>query len=366
MSLEELFLKDINSSINIYSGNDVFKCIFCTFESQNAVETLVHLKDSHEFVFQNIRCIPLLHLYLDHWRYHAPPMTQIRIDGKNYNSIDINNAEDIEIRKSLHQMRLESIMIEHEQERTIKNQDINCLFCPSSFSGTWHEYLQWLFEEHQFNPGRPSNLVQIPKLIHYLKSQLDNNICIFCNSQFPNQRTLMSHLRKKKHMKIPSDPIFDKYYMINYLEMDGKPTAYDDEEDSEMEPLEEAMKDINEEEINETQCLICDAIFPTPRECLVHMHNQHHFDISLIRNAYHNDFYNCVRFINHVRYLHSQRICFVCNQTVDGDFAEHYMNHKEKMPLRLPKVDGEDQLLIPVIECDPLLTTIENCDLDMN
>ncbi|EAY02372.1 hypothetical protein TVAG_030450 [Trichomonas vaginalis G3] len=363
MDETDQFTNDINSSINIYGPNDTFKCIFCTYESENAAKCLYHLKEQHNFVFQKIKYIPLLPLYLDHWRIHAPPLINITIDGKNYNTIDITNEEDIEIRKSLHQMRLENIMIEHEQERTIPNKDINCLFCPSTFNGTWHEYLQWLFEEHQFNPGRPSNLVYIPHLIQYLKNQLDNNICIFCGVQLPNQRTLRSHLRKKKHMKIPSDPIFDKYYMINYLEMDGKPDITDDDDDQEMEPLEDALKDVNDTEINETQCLICDSVFQTPTECLVHMHNQHHFDISLIREAYKNDFYNCVRFINYIRYLYSQKICFVCNEPVEGDYAEHYMNHKEKMPKTLPKVDGEDQLLIPVIECDPLLTTIENNDV---
>ena len=305
----------------------------------------------------------MLNKYLQHWQTHVPPLIELSKNGKVFNSIDITSKEDSELRQNLNQLRLENIMPEHEFERTVKQEKIPCLFCQSDFSGTWHEYLQWLFEEHQFNPGRPSNLIFIPQLINYLKNKLDNNICIFCGTQLPNQRTLRSHMRKNKHMKISNDPYFDKFYMINYLELDGPPPRDDDDDDhGVMESFEEASKDFDETEVNETQCLICDCVFNSPEDCVYHMKMDHGFKLSFIRDSYKGDFYNCVRFINYIRYNHSQGICFICNETVEGDYAEHYMSHREKIPLHLPNLKGEDQLLIPFIEGDPLLTALEEDD----
>ena len=357
------YKREIETSLGIFNSDETYVCLFCTYESSDPVDTLIHLQNTHNFVFQNIKKIPLLHSYLQHWQIHAPPLIEITRNGKKYNSIDLTNKEDLDIRQNLHQLRLETIMSEHEYERTHKQIDIPCLFCPSKFTGTWHEYLQWLFEEHQFNPGRPSNLIFIPRLIEYLRNQLDHNTCIFCGSQLPNQRTLRSHLRKKKHMKISNDPLFDKFYMINYLELDGPPPKDDDDDDhGVMENFEEASKDFDETEVNETQCLICDCVFNSPEDCVWHMKVEHGFELSFIRNAYKGDFYNCVRFINYVRYNHNQGICFVCGEPVEGSYCEHYMSHKEKMPVNLPKLQGEDQLLIPVIEGDPLLTALEDSD----
>ena len=363
MSEEEekaFYEKEIQASLGVVKPEDNFVCLFCTFESNNPVETLFHLEKAHNFVFQNIRKIPLLSTYLKHWQIHAPPIVEFTRNGKKFNSIDFSSKEDIDVRTNLHQMRLENIMSEHEFERTTIQKEIPCLFCQSKFTGTWHEYLQWLFEEHQFNPGRPSNLVFIPYLIEYLKNQLDNNYCIFCGSQLPNQRTLRSHMRKKKHMKISNDPLFDKFYMINYLELDGPPPKDDDDDDNGvMENFEDASKDFSETEVNETQCLICDDVFNSPEDCVWHMKADHGFDIGFIRRAYKGDFYNCVRFINYVRYNKNQGICFVCGEPVTGNYAEHYMSHREKMPIKTPQLEGEDQLLIPVIEGDPLLTDLE-------
>ena len=303
----------------------------------------------------------MLSTYLEHWRIHAPPLIDIVFEGKTYQTIDNKNKEDFDLRNNLNQLRLENIMAEHELERTVVQKDIPCLFCPLKFTGTWHGYLQWIFEEHQFNPGRPSNLIFIPILVDMLKQKLDNNTCIFCGTQLPNQRTLRSHMRKKKHTRISNDPMFDKFYMINYLDLEGPPQ--EDEDDGKMEPLEEGLDDISDNEINETQCLICDDVFGSPEECVWHMNQEHGFNLSMVRKAFKNDFYNCVRFINYIRYNRNQNICFVCGEQVDGSYEEHYMMHKEKMPKKLPKLQGEDQLLIPVIESDPLLTALEDDSL---
>ena len=362
----------ISGHIDYYPDGTNYVCFLCSFETADCFELLNHLYKTHNFVFTDFLHIPLVPKYLEYWRSHPPPIIEFgnikddsvfqnTIDSDALTTIDINTEEDKEIRNSLHKMRLDQLMVEHEHERT-EMHHIDCLFCPNSFDGTWQGYLQWLFEEHQFNPGRPSNLIFIPKMIEVLRSKLESNVCIYCSSVFPNQRILRSHMRKKKHMKIPNDSYFDRFYMINYLELNGF-TGSDDDDDNNfehMESLELAAADDKETEVNETSCLICDYIFPSPEEVIQHMRNIHDFDIKLVRQKANYDFYNCVRFINFARYMKSNGRCFICKEFVEGDYPEHIQQHKVKFPEDTTGIFGEDQLLIPFIEGDPLLTELED------
>lgn len=353
------FAEELRGHIDRYKPDDTFVCIFCAYESNNPVECLEHLVQKHDLLLSNIRHIPLIPNYLQYWRIHTPPL----INYQRHQTIEPDNPEEISVRQSLHKMRLENIMREHEQERTLIQKDIPCLFCSEEpFTGTWHDYLQFLFKQHQFNPGRPANLIFIPELINLLHGQLENFICIFCGSQFPNQRTLRSHMRKKKHMRIPNDPSFDRYYMVNYLELDGSWQGEEiDDEDNE--PLEIAAQDFNDTEVNETLCLICESTFMNPEEVIRHMRQVHNFDINEIRNVLQNDFYNCVRFINFARYEKSKNHCFICEQYIADNYSDHIESHENKIPGQISKIFREDQLLIPFIDGDPLLTELE-ADVD--
>lgn len=352
------YSQQLHHHIDRYPSSSTFVCFLCSYESENPLSTFLHLFNEHKFVFSDIKHIPLIPKYLEFWRTHPPPI----IEKPPFLTMDTNSDEDLKIRTLLHQMRLENVIKEHEIERE-KVCEMKCLFCGEDFKGTWHEYLQWLFEKHQFNPGRPSNLVYIPELIDLLKKQLDNNICIYCSSHFPNQRTLKSHLRKKKHLRIPNDPSFDRYYMVNYLELNGYSPDDDEDEYSEMKSLEAEAADFSDTEINETVCLICDSTFHNPEETIRHMRKQHNFDINVIRKLANNDFYNCVRFINYARYSKSRKHCFICGKEVDSDYEKHIEGHDIKYPKDFSNIVTEDQLLIPFIDGDPLLTALEE-DVD--
>ena len=132
----------------------------------------------------------------------------------------------------------------------------------------------------------------------------------------------------------------------------------------EMEPLEAAAaEDFSDTEVNETVCLICEAVFPSPSDAIRHMKIVHGFDINELRKRMKYDFYNSVRFINYSRYMKSKHRCFICGCDVDGDYAQHISLHDEKIPDDLSRVIAEDQLLIPFIDGDPLLTELED-DID--
>ena len=350
----------IRRHLDHYLESDNFVCFLCPYETHCAVEVLEHLREIHQVVLGDVIHTPLIPKYLEYWKEHIPPLVPLR--GTKLQTIDPEDQEDDDLRKRLHKMRLEMAVKAHDEERRVVHEDIPCLFCTEKFTGTWHEYLQRLFEEHQFNPGRPDNLVYIPEMVERLRSELMSNTCIFCNSVFPNQRTLKSHLRKKKHMKIPSDPFFDRFYMVNYLELNGDWRADDDDDRMDMEPLESAIRDLSDTEVNETTCLICDLVLPSPDDIIKHMKEAHAFDIADIRKLVQGDFYNSVRIVNYCRYQKARHLCFVCGATVGDDYAAHIGSHDVKLPSDVERLCKEDQLLIPVIESDPLLTELENDD----
>jgi hypothetical protein len=79
-------------------------------------------------------------------------------------------------------------MIQHENERIIVHSDIKCLFWNSEFTRILHQYLQCLFDVHQFNLGRPSNLVYIGKLVEHLRGLIEDKRCIHCKKQLSSQK----------------------------------------------------------------------------------------------------------------------------------------------------------------------------------
>jgi hypothetical protein len=351
----------LSCHLDHYNPSDIFVCLFCAFEDSNPLTLLTHLRTAHSLILTDLRHIPLLPKYLDYWRIHVLPI--VPVSATDFVTIDPNHPEERQLRISLHFLRLDSVMRAHEAERTIPQRGIACLFCQELFDGTWHGYLQWLFETHQFNPGRPSNLVFIPELVERLRGELEVNVCMYCRAVFPNQRKLKSHMRKKKHMRIPADHEFDRFYVVNYQELDGRfDEDGDEEETEEMEELEKAAEGFDEIEVNETVCLVCDMVMMTPEEAVGHMRDLHRFDLAEVRRALKREFYDCVRFVNWSRWQKSEGRCFVCGMNVAGDYTAHIEGHERKIPEDFQAFRGNDQLLIPFFAEDPLLTELEADD----
>ncbi|KAH0789846.1 zinc finger protein [Histomonas meleagridis] len=307
----------------------------------------------------------MLPSYLQDWRIHSPPLIEAKIYGSVKQTIDPTSPEEKSLRRLLHKMLLDRTMAQHEYERTTKIDNIPCLFCKDSFSGTWHQYLQWLFEVHRFNPGRPQNLVYIEDLINHLRSKINSNRCIHCDQHFDKPHLLRAHMKKKPHDKIPDSRYYDKFYMVNYLE-EGKKwqdIAQDGDAEGGPESIEEGLKDFGDlSEGEETKCLICDLVSFSPRETIMHMRRYHGFYMNEIKNAVGGDFYKLVRFVNYARKMKNEKRCFVCAQPVLGNYAEHIHLHDSKVPNNLPQFVDDKELLIPVIPSDPLLTVLEDFD----
>ena len=327
---------EFEGHLDKYQPDVVFQCIHCSFECHSALDILFHLNDKHNFVINKLSSLALLDVYLLYWKTHLPPIEKAEAYGHIKDTISVTDESEKQLRSHLHKIRLERIMERHEYERTVVQNSIPCLFCNKTFTGTWHEYLQWLFEQHSFNPGRPANLVFIEDLITHLRSLMSKKICFHCYQQFPNEQLMISHMKKKPNTKIPMESRYDRYYMVNYLEEDRKWAEVIAENDDEIdETLEEGVKDFDDVEINETSCLICDAVLTDPEGAIQHMKSFHDFDFAEIREVTGRDFYKLVRFVNYARTMRQMNKCFVCGAQVLGEYESHIFSHQKKTPIDL-------------------------------
>ena len=58
------------------------------------------------------------------------------------------------------------------------------------------------------------------EFIETLRSRLKDLQCLSCAKTFKDRNTLKDHMRKKSHRGLNKDDrSFDKFYLINYLEM---------------------------------------------------------------------------------------------------------------------------------------------------
>ena len=116
----------------------------------------------------------------------------------------------------------------------------SCFFCRTIFEGSYAKLLDHMAFDHNFSVGQPHNLVYVEELLDVLENKLDNLVCIFCEKVFKNREVLKEHMRKKNHKKInPRNAAYDKYYLINYLEMGKSWEQVARERDYEDKPFED-------------------------------------------------------------------------------------------------------------------------------
>lgn len=125
--------------------------------------------------------------------------------------------EDLELR---HKLQLEYVLQVQEFERTDTGYRKPCLLCRLNFEGKRSDYLKHLSDQHNLHLGNPQNLVFISELVDVIEEKLNNLVCIYCEKVFPERMVLKEHMRKKLHKRInPKNKCYDKYYIVNYLEV---------------------------------------------------------------------------------------------------------------------------------------------------
>lgn len=124
---------------------------------------------------------------------------------------------DLELRQDLHRKRLETVLKQHQFERTDRAYRRDCLYCRDVGGPTRADFLGHLFTKHFLQLGKPENLVFIDELIEDVQSMMDRLVCLFCVKIFKDRATLKEHMRKKGHKRInPDNKAYDKYFLCNY------------------------------------------------------------------------------------------------------------------------------------------------------
>ena len=115
------------------------------------------------------------------------------------------------------------MVVQYQDEDRLSAFDEMCLFCSKEFRGgrsACVDFFRHMNDTHQFNIGHPDNMVFVKELIETLRARLTSLQCLNCSKLFKDRSTLKDHMRKKSHRGLNRDDrSFDKFYLINYLEM---------------------------------------------------------------------------------------------------------------------------------------------------
>ncbi|CAG8526928.1 3408_t:CDS:2 [Funneliformis mosseae] len=304
------------------------------FDSTNLID---HLKELHKLRFVNLHHVYLiLESYLDIWAKRIKDddvvqqlETEIDNEGNKVYVIDPDHLpEDKTLREKLHLDKLNEVLQIQAYER---NNDAKsgrkCLFCKNICENRAILF-RHMFTEHNFNIGLPDNLVNVNKFLTILEDKLNGLQCLYCEKIFTTPAVLRKHMRKKKHFKINArNKIYDKFYVINYLEPGKNWETFENERyESDEEPYrDDPWDDWNDEEYQQTKCLYCTNVSSTTKECLNHMISIHKFDLWEIKNNMGLDFYQTIILINYLRYKVKNHTCMACSTTYENsnDLLDH-------------------------------------------
>jgi len=110
-------------------------------------------------------------------------------------------------------------------------------------------------------------------------------------------------------------------------------------------------------------CLFCDEAFQEAPKFLDHMKEAHHYDLKTVFAEGHFGFYDRVKFINYIRKLSHEFVCFVCG-TDDlrswQALRKHLANSDHlTSPVAREKWEN-DEYLIPTYDNDSVLCLLED------
>ncbi|XP_021109831.1 zinc finger protein 277 isoform X2 [Heterocephalus glaber] len=344
--LEPLSLPESPGGSTTSVGSPSVPCIFCEehFPVAERDKLLKHMIIEHKIVIADVKLVADFQRYILYWRkrFTEQPVTDfcsvIRINStapfeeqENYLLLCDVLPEDRILREELQKQRLKEILEQQQQERNDTTFHGVCMFCSEEFLG---------------------NSLQ----------------CLYCEKTFRDKNTLKDHMRKKQHRRInPKNKEYDRFYVINYLELGKSWEEVQLEDDQELLDHQEDDWSDWEEHPASAVCLFCEKQAETIEKLYVHMEDAHEFDLLKIKSELGLNFYEQVKLVNFIRRQIHQCRCYGCCVKFSSKADLRIHMEETKHTSLLPERKTWDQLeyYFPTYENDTLLCTLSDSESDL-
>ncbi|XP_068132607.1 zinc finger protein 277 isoform X2 [Hyperolius riggenbachi] len=358
-------------------------CMFCAqiYREAEKDTLLKHMIIQHKLVVADVKLIANFRSYALYWkkRFSEHPITEfcsvIRTNSEapedqqeNYFLLCDVLPEDRVLREELQQERLRTVLEQQQHERSDSSFQRLCMFCNEEFKGNRSILFNHMNEEHSFNVGLADNLVYCNEFLDLLQRKLDNLQCLYCEKSFRDKNTLKDHMRKKQHRRIKAkNQEYDRFYIINYLELGKSWEEVQSEDDREL-------GDNNEEDWSDWEehpvfavCLFCEKQEDSTENLLSHMKDIHQFDLHKIKVQLGLKFYQQVKLVNFIRRQIHQCRCHGCQEKFQSktELITHMEkeNHISVLPER--SVWDQPQYYFPTYENDSLLCNLSDSEEEL-
>ncbi|KAM3925223.1 zinc finger protein 277 [Leptodactylus fuscus] len=378
LSLPEPLSADPNQVENVS-----LPCIFCeqSYEKEEKDGLLKHMIIEHKLVIADVKLIANFRSYIIYWkkRFAEQEITDfcsvIRTNSQapedqqeNFFLLCDVLPEDRILREELQQERLKNILEQQHRERSDTSFQRSCMFCSEEFKGNRSVLFNHMNEEHSFNVGLPDNIVYCNEYLDILQKKMDSLQCLYCEKTFRDKNTLKDHMRKKQHRRVnPRNHEYDRFYIINYLELGKSWEEVQSEDDQELgDHNDEDWSDWEEHPVS-AFCLFCEKQADTTEKLLSHMKVCHHFDLHKIKTDLGLKFYQQVKLVNFIRRQIHQCRCHGCQEKFQS--KPELITHMEKdnhigiLPAR--SIWDQPQYYFPTYENDSLLCTLSDSEEEL-
>ncbi|KAL0233887.1 hypothetical protein PCE1_002392 [Barthelona sp. PCE] len=367
---------DINALISqdILPSDQVI-CPFCPTLFEKVEDSVLHLQLYHNIHIKNPKNIADLPRYYRILKEIFKIGEYVPYAANDTVVVDPDVFEwDMELRQTINQMKLKQMLqlkeFERSKEYYFKRQ---CLFCNKNFTQT-ESYFTHMLHVHQFNVGRPDNLVNIADFCDTMEERVQSCMCLFCDRTFKSPRVLKQHMRKKGHFKLDANNSYwDRFYLVNYANPGMAWQDVDKERSAQNStPVEQTEESVNDWVAEEGEhdldcictCLFCKEMLPSANQAIRHVLTNHGMDLHAIYADLELDYYGMVQMITYIRKNVKVHKCIHCNQS----FKNHrsLLIHMEREGhYKLPEdtsVWRVEENLVPIDSEDALLFSFETVE----
>ncbi|XP_024418798.2 zinc finger protein 277 isoform X1 [Desmodus rotundus] len=381
--LEPLCLPESPGGSPASAGSPSVPCIFCEehFPAAEQDQLLKHMIIEHKMVIADVKLIADFQRYILYWRkrFGEQPVTDfcsvIRINSTapleeqdNYFLLCDVLPEDRVLREELQRQKLRGILEQQQRERSDDSFRGVCMFCSEEFLGNRSVLLNHMSREHAFNIGLPDNIVHCSEFLHTLQEKLDNLQCLYCEKTFRDKTALRDHMRKRRHRRVnPKNRAYDRFYVINYLELGKSWEEVQSEDDRELIDHQEEDWSDWEEQPASAVCLFCEKQAETIEKLCIHMKGAHEFDLLEIKAELGLNFYQQVKLVNFIRRQIHQGLCYGCHARFPSraDLQAHMEAARHASLLPHAATWDQPEYYFPTYENDSLLCKLPDSDSDL-